>query len=316
MFDGILDKVSGTALKFDPRKVIDLIDDLWESRHKIVETVDFVWDNRDAINSAIGFMGDHADDLVDLGKRLPALLFNAGSALGTAGDGARQASQMLLGSDGDGVRELAGEAADALERCQSELWMVMGLFDRAGSGLAALPLVGEIANPLVDGAGRIGAVSDDLGSVARRLRGLGASITDAGRDLGAVGDSLGSSGAALQLLTAGPVSAASLSFVATTSSPRARPTKKATAKKAPAKKGSVRKATAKKAPAKKGSVKKAPAKMAPAKKGSVKKAPAKKAPAKKGSVKKAPAKMAPAKKGSVKKAPGKKSPAKKSPAKS
>ena len=32
----------------DPRKVLDLVDDLWESRDKIIASVDFVWEHRAA----------------------------------------------------------------------------------------------------------------------------------------------------------------------------------------------------------------------------------------------------------------------------
>ena len=198
IFDDLLDKLGGNASKLDPRKLVDLVDDLWDQREKIVAAVDFVWDNKDSIAAAVGFMQDNADELIDLGKRLPGFLTNAGEALATAGDGAHTASLMILGEDGDGVRELAADAAAALERCRDELWAVMGLFDRAGSGLADLPVIGDVATPLVDGAGRIGKVSDDLGAVARRLRGLGDQLTEAGQDLGWVGDSLGASGVALQ----------------------------------------------------------------------------------------------------------------------
>jgi hypothetical protein len=200
MFDNVLDKLGGGAAKYDPRKVIDLIDDLWGSRQKIVEAVDFVWDNREPISAAIAFMRDHADDLIDLGKRLPGFLANAGEALETAGDGAHKASLMILGDGGDdgGVLDVAADAAEALERCRDELWAVMGMFDRAGSGLADIPVIGDVAAPLVDASGRIGSVSDDLGAVARRIRRLGEQLTDAGHDLGWVGDSLGTSGVALQ----------------------------------------------------------------------------------------------------------------------
>ena len=185
-----------------------------------MDAVDFVWDNKDSIAAAVGFMQDNADELIDLGKRLPGFLANAGEALQTAGDGAHTASLMILGEDGDGVRELATDAAEALERCRDELWAVMGLFDRAGNGLADLPVIGDVANPLVDGAGRIGKVSDDLGSVARRLRGLGDQLTDAGEDLGWVGDSLGRSGVALQRFAPESASTPDYFFSADTASPR------------------------------------------------------------------------------------------------
>ena len=148
IFDDLLDKLGGNASKLDPRKLVDLIDDLWDQREKIVEAVDFVWDNKDSIAAAVGFMQNNADELIDLGRRLPGFLANAGEALETAGDGAHTASLMIMGEDGGGVRELASDAADALERCRDELWAVMGLFDRAGSGLADLPVIGDVANPL------------------------------------------------------------------------------------------------------------------------------------------------------------------------
>ncbi len=132
------------------------------------------------------------------------MLATAGRALDQAGEGARTASAMLIGdADGEGVRELAADAADALERCQAELWKVMGLLDQAGSSLVALPVIGDAASPLITGAGKVGIVAGDLGSVAQRFRKLGASITDAGTDLGAVGRSLTSSGTTLQQLTTG-----------------------------------------------------------------------------------------------------------------
>lgn len=245
MFNDLLDKLGGDAAKLDPRKLLDLIDDLWESRSKIVDTVEFVWDRRDAIGEAIDFVQDHADDLVDLAKRLPELLGDAGGALETAGGGAVKASAMLLGTDGDGVGDLAAEAAAALDRCRDELHEVMGLFDKAGSGLASLPLVGSAAEPLVDGAHRIGAVAEDLGSVAGRLKGLGDTITDAGGDLGEVGAALGSSGVALQRLAPEPTRPPAKK------SPKKRPAKRA-AKKArkPAKKAAKRRTTKKPTPRK------------------------------------------------------------------
>ena len=198
MFDDIIGKIGGKATQFDPRKMVDLIDGLWDSRKKIVSAVDFVWDNKEAIGDAIDFMRDHADDLIDLGKRLPGFLANAGEALEKAGDGANTASLMLLGEDGQGMHDLAADAAAALERCRDELWAVMGLFDRAGTGLASLPVVGDVAQPLIDSSGRIGSVADDLGAVARKFRSLGDQLTGAGTDLAWVGDSLGTSGVALQ----------------------------------------------------------------------------------------------------------------------
>lgn len=98
--------------------------------------------------------------------------------------------------------------------------------------------------------------------------------------------------------------------------PAKKTAKKATKKKAPAKKTVAKKATkkkapAKKAPAKKAPVKRAPAKKSPAKKSSVKKTTKKKSPAKKASAKKSPTKKAPSKKATKKKMPVKEAVAKK-----
>ena len=89
----------------------------------------------------------------------------------------------------------------------------------------------------------------------------------------------------------------------------------ATAKKASARKAAAKKAPAKKASAKKSAARKAAAKKTSAKKSAAKKSAAKKAPAKKSAAKKSAAKKAPAKKSAAKKAPAKKSGVKKGGAK-
>ena len=89
----------------------------------------------------------------------------------------------------------------------------------------------------------------------------------------------------------------------------------ATAKKASARKAAAKKAPAKKASAKKSAARKAAAKKTSAKKSAAKKSAAKKAPAKKSAAKKSAAKKAPARKSAAKKAPAKKSGVKKGGAK-
>lgn len=241
MLDDLLKSLGGDAAKFDPRKVVDLIDDLWDSREKIVEAVDFVWERRDEIGTAIEFVQDHADELIDLAKRLPELLADAGGALETAGGGAVKASNMLIGEGSTGVRELADDATDALKRCQKELTQVMKLFDRAGSKLGKLPLVGDAADPIIDGAQRLGAVADDLGAVAKRLSGVGVTIDKAGNDLGDVGGALGSSGVALQRLGGEAPKPKAKKKAAK----RTRPTKATKATKSASKKTAKRKTAAK-----------------------------------------------------------------------
>ena len=220
------DAVGGDAARVDPRKIVDLIDDLWGARHDIVDAVDYVVANRAAIGAAIAFAQDHADDLIELGKRLPPLLATAGAALEQAGDGAAQAGRFLLGggTSRTGVRALAAEAADALDRCQRELAEITALVDRVGGSLADVPMVGDALAPLASGAGRMGAVADDLGHVARRVRELGATIGGAGGDLSAVGRSLGRSGSTLQRLSGAP--AVTAAAPAARAPRRARPTAK------------------------------------------------------------------------------------------
>lgn len=214
--------------RLDPRKLVDLVDTLWDSRGKIVEAVNFLSDNRDAITSAIGFVQEHADELLDLAKKLPDLLGSAGAALDTAGEGAIQASQMLLGDGGVSVAGLADDAGAALEAAQAELAAVMALFDQAGASLARVPLVGDVVQPFIDGAARIGAVADQLGSVGTQVRGLGGVITSAGGDLGGVGAALSSSGVALQRLTS--PGAVPRSFTAPAPRPATRKPKQAPSK--------------------------------------------------------------------------------------
>ncbi len=257
MLDDILEKITGSASDLDPRKIVDLVDDLWDSRKKIVDAVDFVWDNRDEIMRAVDFVRDHADELLDLAKRLPDLLADAGGALATAGGGAHQASAMLLGDGGDGVRELADDAASALERAQRELADVMKMFAK----LDDVPFM----DPIVSGGAKIGSVADDLETVAGRLRGLGTAITSAGENLDDVGSMLESSGSTLQGFAAAPPKKTKAK----------RSSKKATTKKKPPAK---KKTPAKKKPAaRKASAKKKPAKQVAAKNSAAKKPATKKA---------------------------------------
>ncbi len=42
MFDDILEKLGGPAAMLDPRKVVDLVDELWGSREKVVAAIKWV----------------------------------------------------------------------------------------------------------------------------------------------------------------------------------------------------------------------------------------------------------------------------------
>jgi hypothetical protein len=227
---GSVGKLGKAGAELDPRKLLDLVNDLWGARRRIVEVVDFVWDNRDGLVAAIGFVQHHAEEVVDLAKQLPDLLGVAGEALETAGGGAKEAGSFLLGGGTQSVLDLAEEAAAALDRAHRELESIMGLFDRAGAELVALPVVGAAARPIVDGASRLGAVALDLSDVAGRMRTVGAAITDTGRGLDRVGGALTSSGSTLQKLRPSHADLAP-------ARPRASgATKKGTAKKEPARK--------------------------------------------------------------------------------
>jgi hypothetical protein len=237
---GSVGKLGKASAELDPRKLVDLVNDLWGLRKTIVDTVEFVVENRAALVGAMGFVQDHADDLIDLAKRLPELLGTAGDALETAGGGAKEAGSFLLGDGTQSVLQLAEEAADALDRAHRELAAIKGLFDRAGAELVALPVVGTAARPIVDGAGRLGAVALDVGDVSDKLRKVGAAITDTGRGLDRVGGALTSSGSTLQRLRPAPAPPAT----------KARATKKATSP-ATKKPSATTKAATTRAPAKK-----------------------------------------------------------------
>ncbi len=214
--DDLLTKSAGGDL----RRVVDLVDQLWEDRNKITEVVGLVWDNRDELTRALTFVQDHGDDLVDLLKQLPDLLATAGEALDAAGAGATTASVFLLGDQtgtsknanklsGRGsatvaVSTLTGTAADALERCQEELHGVESMLSGIGRQVEALGIFPKSLTDLGGGAQRVSAVADDLATVALQLRQLGVSVNDAGTDLGTVGEKLQQSGSTLQSLAGGP----------------------------------------------------------------------------------------------------------------
>ena len=75
----------------DLGKAKDLADQLWDDRDKISETVSLVWENKDELNGVLDFVRDHGDDLLDLLRKVPDILGQAGDGLSMAGSSAVQA---------------------------------------------------------------------------------------------------------------------------------------------------------------------------------------------------------------------------------
>ena len=178
---------------------------------KAIKVVDLVWDNRDKI--------------MDLIERLPEMLSETGESMEAAGASAVKASNFLTGSDDSpGARELSNLAAEALDRCYSELRSVARVMDKLGNEIDDIripsikPEYTEIANirvikgidfgesQLVDnaaerlkgGSDRLDEIGKDLRNVAVQLRKLGRGLTDTGDDLNKVGVKLAQSGTTLR----------------------------------------------------------------------------------------------------------------------
>ncbi len=220
VLESLTDRLGGKQA----RRVIDLVDDLWDSRKKIVDMVDFVWDNRSAISGVIDFMSDNQDRLADLVGRLPQLVSTTGAGLEAAGVGAERASLLLVGDGDNSPKQLSASAANALERCQEELVGIAELLVDLGDGLDRVNIptistdrtevmgfslisgidIGE--RPLLDGAAKrvtrgatsLGDVAENLGDVANRFRLLGDQLVEVGADLGESGTQLVGSGATMQ----------------------------------------------------------------------------------------------------------------------
>ena len=218
--DSVVDRLGGQQMK----RVIDLVDDLWDSRKKIVEMVDFVWDHRAQISGVIDFVQDNQERITDVVGRLPELVGQAGTGLQAAGSGAARASALLSGDGEQSPRQLSQTAAEALERCQEQLRDIAGLLADLGDSLDRVRIptitadrtelmgfslisgidIGE--RPLLDVAskrvseGSVGLVqvAENLGEVAGRFRRLGAHLVDVGIDLGDAGGQLTVSGVTLR----------------------------------------------------------------------------------------------------------------------
>ena len=192
------------------KNLFDKFDDF--DANKVMEVVNLVWNNRDRI--------------MDLVERLPELLRETGDNIESAGASAVKASAFLVGGGRNKMSagDLSEMAADALDRCYSELRTVARAMDKIGeeiddiripsfrakhtkiAGVRVIsgfdigenPMVDNAAGRLKDGSDRIDAIGKDLRTVAKNLRHLGTALTDTGGDLHNVGLKLQNSGKTLR----------------------------------------------------------------------------------------------------------------------
>jgi hypothetical protein len=224
MFDRMLEMFDD----LDADKLKDVVETVWEDRDKIKESVGLVWDNRDEIMGVIDFVRDNKDQLLEVARRLPEMLGKTGLGIAAAGESALKASGLLTGEDDDDMsaQRLAEIAADALERCRSELDSASGII-RAIAGavdelkipslepkysevvgfevvtgveFGEISLLDDAVEKLEGGAEHVAGVSAGLEDVSARLRSLGARLTETGGDLESVGTKLVESGGLLQAM--------------------------------------------------------------------------------------------------------------------
>ena len=192
------------------KNIFDKFDDF--DADKVVEVVNLVWNNRERI--------------MDLVERLPELLRETGDNIESAGESAVKASNFLAGGGRNKMSagDISDVAADALERCYTELRTVSKAMDKIGReiddiriprvqpkftkigrikvingiDIGEYPFVDNAADRLKDGSDRIAEIGKDLKMVATNLRQLGVSLTDTGGDLNNVGLKLQQSGKTLR----------------------------------------------------------------------------------------------------------------------
>ncbi|MGB1250348.1 MAG: hypothetical protein ACPG8W_06925 [Candidatus Promineifilaceae bacterium] len=192
------------------KRIFDNFDDI--DPKKLVEVVNLVWNNR--------------DKFMDLIERMPALLRETGNSIESAGTSAMKASVFLVGDD-DGspsAKDISVMAANALERCQTELveaaqimakigddiddiripsfrpkhTEVLGIKVVNGFEMGENQLIDNAAGRLQQGASRLSEIGKDLRLVADNLRDLGGVLADTGGDLNNLGDQLRLSGQTLR----------------------------------------------------------------------------------------------------------------------
>ena len=192
------------------KRLFDNFDDI--DPKKVVEVVNLVWNNR--------------DKFLDLIERMPALMRETGNSIESAGTGAMKASVFLVGDD-DGApsaKDISVMAANALERCQTELAEAARVMAKLGDEIDDIripsfrpkhtellgikvvngfevgenPVIDNAASRLTHGASRLNEIGKDLRLVAENLRDLGGVLADTGGDLNNLGDQLRQSGQTLR----------------------------------------------------------------------------------------------------------------------
>ncbi len=187
LFDKLGGAVSGAMGDGGIGKVTDLVNDLW--------------DKRDDIISAIGWVKDHGDDLVNFMQKLPSMLGEVGGSMDTAGKAAHTASNFLVGTaeaGGSSVQELMGLAASALGRAQDQIGSTAQTLLQLGSQFDNVPLLGQPAAKVREGAGFIVSMTSELAEIGQKLAELGSRLGDVGHNLNDVGDGLSRSGSTLR----------------------------------------------------------------------------------------------------------------------
>ncbi len=150
---------------------------------EVRDALNSIGHQRDRIMGAVDWVADHGDDVMNVLRELPDMLQTAGEGIGAAGTAATTAGHFLSGAGANGVTDLAGVAAVALERASRQFAGVAKLF-------TGLPGIGGAAS-------RVSSVAEDLTTVAGQFRSLVGNLDEVGRGLIGVGEQLASSGTAL-----------------------------------------------------------------------------------------------------------------------
>ena len=269
----MLNRVLSILDGLDVEKAVEVVDLVWDDREKIIEAVDLVWENRDQLAQVLEFVRDNKDRIIGMLDDLPEMLGKTGGYIEAAGASAIKASAFLTGENDDddsiSAHDLAELAANALERCYTELQSAANIVDGLGSQLDGITipsikpeyievmgfnviggielgesnLIDDAGEQLRNGSDRLKEVGKDLGAVAIHMRKLGAALTETGGDLKSVGGQLQQSGGMLRTLSGTEFTSISVSTSSSASakkSTKAAPKKKPPKKKRPKKKGSPR----------------------------------------------------------------------------
>jgi hypothetical protein len=184
LFDGI-----GKALGTDGLgKVTDLVNDLWDKREDIVH--------------AIGWVKDHGDDLVKFMQNLPDMLGKVGDSMDAAGKAAHTASGFLGNTadsgDSSTVANLTQAAGEALARAQSQIGSVASVLGNLGGHFDGVPLLGNAAKEMHNGAGMLSGFTDEMADIAGKLSSLAERVGVVSGHLADVGSGLSDSSSTLK----------------------------------------------------------------------------------------------------------------------